>query len=397
MSSEAEVRIQSRISTSELERRWKAVRQAMKESQLDYLIFHNRTDFLGGYVKWFTDMPAVLDYPATVIFPVDDEMTTIWHGPQPPAEPGPPGWTLRGVKKRFSFPFLPSLAFTATFDAEKVTEELSQHKDCQIGLVGMGFIPAAFYKYVTEHLSAARFTDATDLVDHIKAIKSDEEIRHIRQIAATQDKAFEYALTCIKPGRRDRDVSADIYRKCQELGSEQANMMVGSAPPGAPARNLLLHFGNRMIQEGDQVYVLIETNGASGFFTEIGRTVCLGKVPAELEKNFELSIKAQKITLDLLKPGADPMTIWNANNDFMKSIGFPKETRIYAHGMGYDMVERPSIMPGENMKIKARMNLAVHPAVSSAKAMGQVCDNFLVSETGVPERLHKTAQKVFVI
>jgi Xaa-Pro aminopeptidase len=397
VSNEAEVRIRSRISTGELERRWKAVRQAMKESKLDYLVFHNCTDILGGYVKWFTDMPAVLNYPATVLFPIDDEMTTIWHGPQLPAEPGPPSWAVRGVKKRISYPFLPSLAYTATFDAEKVTEELAPHKDCRIGLVGMGFIPAAFYKYVTEHLSTAKFTDATDLVDNIKAIKSDEEIKLIREIAAMQDKAFEYALTCIKPGRRDRDVSADVFHKCLELGSEQANMMLGSAPPGAPARNLLMHFGNRMIQEGDQVYILIESNGPSGFYTEIGRTICLGKAPPELEENVELSKKAQKITVDLLKPGADPVSIWNANNDFMKSVGFPAETRIYAHGMGYDMVERPSIMPGETMKIQARMSLAVHPTVASAKAMGQVCDNFLVKEKGAPERLHKTAQKVFVI
>ena len=81
----------------------------------------------------------------------------------------------------------------------------------------------------------------------------------------------------------------------------------------------------------------------------------------------------------------------------MKSNGFSEETRIYAHGMGYDMVERPSIMPGEKLTIQARMNLAVHPAMASANAMGQVCDNFLVAENGTPVRLHKTAQKVFVI
>ena len=253
MSNEAEVRIQSRVSDSELERRWKAVRQAMKENNLDYLVFHNCTDILGGYVRWFTDMPAVLNYPSTVLFSVDDGMTTMWHGPKPPADPGPPPWAIRGVKKRFSYPYLPSLAYTAAFDAEKVTVELASHKGCRIGLVGMGFISAAFYKYVTEHLTTAKFTDATDLVDNIKAIKSDEEIQLLREVAALQDKAFEYALTVIKPGRRDRDVSADVFRKCLELGSEQANMMLGSAPPGAPARNLLFHFGNRMIQEGDQV------------------------------------------------------------------------------------------------------------------------------------------------
>ena len=174
MNNEAEVRIRARISTGELERRWKEVRQAMKESKLDFLVLYNCTDILGGYVRWFTDMPAILNYPAMVIFPLDNEMITIWHGPRLPAEPGPPDWALRGVKKRISYPYLPSLSYTTTFDAEKVTEELVQYKDCRIGLVGMGSITAAFYKYVTEHLGAASFTDATELVDNIKVIKSDE-------------------------------------------------------------------------------------------------------------------------------------------------------------------------------------------------------------------------------
>lgn len=397
MTNEAEVRIRARISTGEFERRWKAVRQAMKESNLDFLILHNCTDFLGGYVKWFTDMPAALNYPATVIFPIDDEMTTIWHGPRPPAEPGPPGWAFRGVKKRISYPTLPSLAYTTTFEAEKVTEELAPYKDCRVGLVGMGFISAAFYKYVTEHLGAASFSDATDLVDNIKAIKSDEEIQHIRDIAARQDETFKYALTCIEPGKRDYDVYADVLRKCLQLGSEQANIMIGSAPPGEAARNLLPHFGNRMIQEGDQVYLLVESNGPSGFYTEVGRIICLGKVPSELEEYFWLAQQAQKVTLGLLKPGTAAETLWKANDDFLRGIGFPEETRIYSHGMGYDMVERPSLMPGETMKIQARMTLAVHPTVGSAKAMGNVCETYLVPETGDAECLHKTAQKIFVL
>ena len=68
MRNEAEIRIPRMISNQELERRWKAVRQVMKEKKLDFLILQNSTDYLGGYVKWFTDMPALHNYPVTVIF-----------------------------------------------------------------------------------------------------------------------------------------------------------------------------------------------------------------------------------------------------------------------------------------------------------------------------------------
>ncbi len=397
MDSEADIRIKVRISTSELERRWKAVRQAMKERKLDFLILQNCSNYLDGYVKWFTDLPALHNYPATVIFPRDDEMTTIWSGPRAPGEPAPPAWALRGVKKRISVPIIPSLGYTSIFDAEKVVEELAQYKNCRIGLVGMGFISAAFYKYVTEHLSAAKFEEATDLVDNIKVIKSDEEIRHIKETCAMQDEVFEYALTRVQPGRRDYEVYADVRHKLMEMGSEQAIVLVGSAPAGEPARTLAEHFGNRMIRDGDQVSLLIEANGPSGFYGEILRIICLGKISPELEKQFELAQKAQKVTLALLKPGATPKAIWDANNEFLRSIGYPEERRIYAHGQGYDLVERPSLDPNETMKIQARMNMAVHPTVASNQAFAMICENYLVSETGEKECLHKTPQKIFVV
>jgi Xaa-Pro aminopeptidase len=142
---------------------------------------------------------------------------------------------------------------------------------------------------------------------------------------------------------------------------------------------------------------LIETNGPGGVWTELQRTICLGPVPPELEEHFELARELQKITLDLLKPGADPRVIWEANNSFLRSKGYPEERRIYAHSMGYDMVERPGISHEETMKIQARMNIAVHPAVVSEKAFGMYCENYLVREAGAPICLHQTPQKIFKI
>jgi Xaa-Pro aminopeptidase len=182
-----------------------------------------------------------------------------------------------------------------------------------------------------------------------------------------------------------------------ELGSEQQLIRVGSAPAGTRGVMYYEHFGNRVIEEGDQFTLLIESNGPSGFYGHIARIICLGKISSKLEVQFELAKKAQKVTLDLLKPGADPVAIWDANNDFMRSIGYPEETRIYAHGQGYDLVERPSLNPGETMKIQEHMNISVHPSVVSDKAFAFVCENYIISDTGVKECLHKTPQKIFVI
>ena len=74
-------RLVTRISDRELERRWIAVRQAMRERTIDALVMQATNDWLGGYVKWFTDLPATNGYPRTVIFHLDDPMTVIEMGP----------------------------------------------------------------------------------------------------------------------------------------------------------------------------------------------------------------------------------------------------------------------------------------------------------------------------
>ena len=397
MNSELEIRVKRSISTTELERRWKAVRLAMAERNLDFLIAQNCTDYFAGYVKWFTDVPAVNNYMSTVIFPRNDEMITIWHGPRQPAEPNPPGWTLRGVKKRISTPSLPSLCYSNNFDAEKVVEELSPYKNCRIGLLGMGFISAAFYKYLIEHLDPAKIEDATDMIDRIKAIKSDEEIELIRETCTMQDIVFQYALNRVQPGKRDIDIYNDIKFKCTELGSEQAIIMVGSDPPGKPSLHFPVHFENRVIQEGDQLAVLIEANGPSGFYGEIHRNICLGKVPAEMEDLFELTMEAEREALKLLKPGIHPKVLWDAYNEFRRKKGYPEERRFHGHCQGYDLVERPCIDPYETMELQARMALVIHTGFISKTASGMICHDHLINANGEIECLHKTPQEIFVI
>src|SRR5262249_56781968 len=73
-------RVETPISTQELKRRWAAVRKEMAARGIDALVMQNSSDWLGGYVKWFTDVPAHNDYPRNVIFHRDDLMTVIEMG-----------------------------------------------------------------------------------------------------------------------------------------------------------------------------------------------------------------------------------------------------------------------------------------------------------------------------
>jgi Xaa-Pro aminopeptidase len=350
------------VSTAELERRWRATREMMRANKIDYLVIQNSEEFLGGTVRWFTDLSAREQFPMTLIFPMDDEMTTINCGGDPPAEQWPPPWAARGIKNRLGAPYFPTIQYTNTYEAELAVSVLKEKKKATIGLVERAFIPITFYEHLTKHLPDATFVDATEWVDEIKVIKSSEEIELIKGTAALQDAAMEHLKKTVKPGMRDFEVLAELQYSTVRNGSERQLIQVGSGPLGTRVKYDVRHLENRVIKEGDQLAILLETNGPGGYYTEVIRILMVGKRPSqELQDAFGIAVEAQALTLSRLKPDADPKELWDMNNDFLKKKGYLPVTRLYGHGQGLSLVERPLVRYNETWKVKAGMNITIHP------------------------------------
>lgn len=384
-------RVRYPIPDRELERRWKLLRAAMKEREIDCLILQNDNQFLGGYVRYFTDIPAH-QYPTTVIFPADEEMTVIEHG----ARSGPPSAVDRGVRHKIGLPYIPTLNYTNSYAPEAAVKVVKDLKCKRVGFVGLGFVSAAFYQYFSEHLKGIEILDATDLVDEIKAVKSPDEIAFIRKAVAIHDYAASALPAIIRPGRYEYEIRNDIEKLLKDLGSEEQLIMMGSAPPGTATPQLLSFFHHRRVEPGDQVFVMIEVNGQGGYYAEIGRTWCLGEPSKELLDAWETALAAQKLVASMLKPGADPAELLKANNEFLESRGYAPEKRLFGHGQGYDLVERPAFVERETIRLKEGMFVAVHPLAANDKAYAFCCDNYLITADGA-ERVQKTPQDVFVI
>ena len=384
-------RLNTPISTAELERRWGLLRAAMEAEGIDVLLMQNNNDHMGGYVKYVTDMPATNGYPRTVVFPRDDAMTVVGQGPLGGDRALPPegDGILRGVKRVLSTPSFASAPFTRDYDPALAAEGLEPYAGGVIGLVGTYQMSSALVDYLRQgRFSDTRFVEASDMVDGIKVIKSEEELELIRRTAAMQDAAMEAAFAAVEPGRKDSDIAAVARRAGEERGSEQGIYLCGSAPQGTPALFGPRHMQDRVIREGDVFSLLVENNGAGGFYTELGRTCVLGKASQEMQDEFAFTLEARRFTLDLLKPGTPCAEIWTAYNDFMRRNGRPEEQRLYCHGQGYDLVERPLIRDDEPMAIAASMNIVVHPTYATETMLSWVCDNYIIGADGPGERLH---------
>ena len=387
----------TRISVPELERRWRLVRDHMKERGIDALIAQNAKDFTGGYVKWFTDIPA--GYPRTVVFHASDYMTVVEHGPRGKRrELDGNDHDNPGVGEILTTAAFPSVNFTQEYDAEAVASSLTRRGYTRIGFIAADTMPHGFVAHIqTAFSDRGALSDETDAVDRFKALKSPEEIVLIKKAAEMQDTVFRRVCAQIKPGMRDSDVTAIAQYEGQLLGSEQGIFLGMSAKIGTPSSFVQKHFQGRTIRPGDYFPLLIEDNGPGGFYTELARTIVFGKASQELIEGFEIVRSAQENTLKNFKPGANCAEIAAAHDDFMKKRGAPPESRLYSHSQGYDLVERPLIRSDETMPLEENMNMAVHPAYATSSLFTVICDNYLVERNGASECLHKTSKKLFEI
>ena len=389
-------RLNTPISTAELERRWRAVRAAMTAAKIEVLLMQNNNDHMGGYVRYFTDMPATNGYPNTVIFPRDEEMTVVCQGPFGGGEATAQGdQTWRGVKKILTTPSYASAHYTKDYDPELAAQALASYAKGTIGYVGTYQMSYAMLDYIKRAFPAARYVDASDLVDQIKIIKSAEEMELVKRAAAMQDGAMRAAFAAVKPGMRDTEVTAIAQQYSVSHGSENGIYLCASMPLGKPSKFANKHLQNRVIQKGDQIALLVEDNGPGGMYTELGRSCVVdAKVPQAMKDELEFCKESRSVTLDLLKPGASCKDIWDAFNDFMRKNERPPEARLYCHGQGYDLVERPLIRHDEPMPIAKNMNIVVHPTYIRGGYLNWLCDNYLIGGNGPGSRLHRFPEEI---
>lgn len=383
------------ISDAELERRWGLIRAEMKKENIDCLIIQNDNRYRAGMVRYFTDI-GCLSNPVTVLFPINDGMTLFANGGGY-SPPQTPPYACRGVKDLIGVPVFPTYnAAVNSPDADAVVEIVKQRGYRKIGVVRPNSMLGLFYQKILTGLKELEIVDFTEFVDHIKARKSPEELMYVQKAAITQDYVAEAIPAFLKPGKFEYEIRHQICQLLGDLGSEEQLIMIGSAPAGQRAGHKAHFFQNRRIEKGDQVFVMIEPNGPGGYWAELGRTYVLGEPPKELLEVWDDAVKAEMYTASLLKPGVTAAEVFHKYDEFIKEMGYASETRIFAHGQGYDLMERPGIRPDETMVLDSNMNIAIHPTLAKGSGYAFACDNFISGPDG-GRRIHTLRQEIIAV
>mgnify|MGYP001217774205 CR=1 FL=1 len=298
---------------AEYESRLKRIQQLMATKGLDTLLVQHPANvvYISGYQSKITY------YNETVVIPADgkpillvldwEEATARLHSWPDQIE------TFPGLQ---AFPIqLASLLERLGLDNGRIGVETKSWA-----------VTAYLHKALEQALPVAKLIDASGLVEAIKVVKSETEIKYIREAGRITDLGVSAAIDAAAPGRTDNDVAAAAYEAMIGGGSEF--MSVGICVLSG-RRSGIIHASHKRheIKVGDPI--VLEMGAIyQRYVAPLQRTISIGTPSEGLERLSLASFTAIEDVLSLLRPNADQAAIANRVRSRLEEAG----PDAWAHG-----------------------------------------------------------------
>jgi len=213
----------------------------------------------------------------------------------------------------------------------------------RVGVVGLsglvrapeGVVPWGTFEKIRAALPKVNFTNATDLVQTVRAVKSAEEIAFIEKAAEIIGKALDVLMEHAKIGVRENELIAEMLREivCQE-GEPITMLLFGSGGPEVPWAQRV--FTTRRLKAGDLINTEVEGKYA-GYIAQALQPISLGPKPKELDDIFTATKLIFERMLKFLKPGVKFGEVVDFYQEGVKAAGYePDGALMHGRGLGED-------------------------------------------------------------
>ncbi len=209
-------------------------------------------------------------------------------------------------------------------------------------------------------IPGATLVDGTAAFERLRLHKDDDELARIRRaIAVTQD-VFDAAFAGLRPGVRDRELSAAIAAEFRRAGVEGYALVqfgaLSALPHGHPTGDALRERTVVLIDGGCQV---------DGYWSDITRTQFFGgPPPAEFTRVHRIVRDAQTAAIERVRPGVAAEDIDRAARDVIEKAGFgARFTHRVGHGLGMDGHEPAYLVRGNPQRLELGFVFTVEPGI----------------------------------
>jgi len=221
-----------------------------------------------------------------------------------------------------------------------------------------------------------------DLVGELRQQKDTLELASIRKAIRRAEESFRELNNYIRPGVRESALALMLEFLMRRKGARKAafDTIVASGRNGAMPHASVT---DRRIKQGDLVTFDFGAE-ADGYFSDITRTVCVGRPSARQQEIHGLVLQAQQAAIAAVRPGVACTGVDSAARDLIKGAGHAKQFgHGTGHGVGLMVHEGPSISPLSQDTVRPRMVFTIEPGIYIPGWGGvRIEDMVLVTDAG---------------
>lgn len=240
----------------------------------------------------------------------------------------------------------------------------------------------------------ARIIDGAGLLEQVRMVKTEEEIRRLARATDTIEKAYQAAMASAAEGISEAAMATVMDTETIRLGCVPAFSVVAfgerSALPNAVP-------GDRRLRAGDIIRFDIGCR-AEGYYSDIARTAVFGRASEKQDRYYRAILEGEEAAIRRVRAGVPVNEIFATAVDSTRRAGIPHYRRHHVgHGIGLDVYDPPVINETNTTLLEAGMVLEVETPYYELGFGGiQVEDTILVTEQG-HRRLTGTSSDLVVL
>lgn len=255
---------------------------------------------------------------------------------------------------------------------------------------------ARFFLMFLKVAPKAVYSDASEAIDGLRAVKSKEEIKTMEKSASIADRVTKRVIDHCRIGSREKEIASLIELELRKLGVESLlfRPIVASGPNGAFPHHKP---GDRRFKRGD--CVVLDLGGAyKGYCSDITRTIFIERCDSKEKEVYQVVRQAQQLAFESIAEGVEARRVDGAARAHIADKGYG-EAFIHrtGHGVGLDVHEAPYIWDGNAQILKTGMTFSVEPGIYLPDRFGVRIEDIVVVEGTKARRLNKVSRELTVI
>ena len=225
-------------------------------------------------------------------------------------------------------------------------------------------------------IGSPELSDASQLLDHLRAIKEPEEIDRLRSVAKLTDDVMNTVIGSIRDGISQRDLMLEMEAQARRRGASDVSFGPWACFVKSGSSDTQQSLGERVtsypIDEGLVMNSAITFDVGfvmNGYCSDWGRSVYWGTPPDEVRKAYAALCESMVKTVGGMNDGdMRACDVYPTIEQHLDTLGFGDQMRarlgtvkVMGHQIGTEVHENPWLKPEQTEPLRAGMVLCIEP------------------------------------